>query len=637
MELNEVSLILGGAQGSGLEASMLILSRALAYGGYGVIADREYYSNITGRHSYIHMNVSATNFPRSLRYPVNLLAAMDSESIFTHFNDVANGGVIIYDRGVDGKRVSDVPSMEDVLKLRVLEHLQDLNIESDVSSILTYLEKERRITRIGVDFTRWLRMLASKFELQPRVLSRYVSGIIVATTALILGLDLEYVKYGFEVQFGSRKEIVKENLYLMDLIKEDLNQYKGLLQIKKPTINSDKVMLATGNDFVAIGKIVAGVRYQSYYPITPAADESFLLEKFEVIEYDGDVIGPIIVMQTEDEIAAITSAMGASLTGSRSSTATSGPGFDLMVEGLSWAGMNEVPIVITYYQRGGPSTGQPTRGSQSDLFNAAFSAHGEFARVVLSSGDHLEAFYDTVNAFNIAERYQVPVIHLLDKFLANSLATVPVPDLSKVTIDRGFTSNGGKDYKRFDLNHKISPRAFLGTLNTVMWYSGDEHDEYGHIVEDPENRISMYSKRIEKLQIIEYEVPEEIKLRLYGEGSPDYLIVGWGSVKGVALDALDELRKAGYRGMYLDMKMLYPFPRKEFLKAISGVDPSRVIAVEHSYNVSISDLISMSTNVKIVKKVAKFTGRPMVLNEFVEAIIKLLTSKEEYKVLRYGA
>lgn len=637
MIFEELSILLGGPQGSGLETAMHILSRVIVYSGYGVIADREYFSNITGRHSYIHMRISSETLPRSLTYPVSLLAAMDAETIFTHFSEVDSNGVVVYDKSIEGRKLQDVPSIEDKLRLRIENQIKKLGISDEISSILKFLEENKNIKLVKIDFPYCLKTLASKFRIDPRILSRYVSGIIVSAVSFLLNFSEEILRYGFETQFSSRRELVEQNMFLAKIVEEQVNKYKGFLQLKPSKIDLDKAMVVTGNDVVAMAKIVAGLKYQSYYPITPAADESFLLEKYEYIEVDGERIGSLIVMQTEDEIAAIASAIGAALVGARAATATSGPGFDLMVESISWAGANEVPVVITYYQRGGPSTGQPTRGSQSDLFNAIFAAHGEFARVVISSGDHVEAFYDTIEVFNIAEKYQLPVIHLLDKFLANTTTTIPIPRLENVEINRGYVVDGGREYRRFDISKTISPRAFIGSLNTIIWYSGDEHDEYGHIVEDSENRMVMYSKRIEKLKIIDLEIPSEFKLKTYGDKNPDYVLIGWGSVKGVALDAIDVLERKKLKGMYINIRMLWPFPCRELVEILSSVSMDRIIAVEHSYGVNIASLISMTTGITIKKKIAKYSGRPIVLNELVEALNKIFETNENRMVLTLGA
>jgi 2-oxoglutarate ferredoxin oxidoreductase subunit alpha len=634
--LKEIGIILGGPQGAGLETSMAVLGRALARKGYGVIADREYFSNITGRHSYIHMLISSTRLPRSLRYPVEILASIDAETIFTHFDNVVEKGVVIYDKNQLNKNIDNIPSIEDYTREKIKTKLAKLGVNPVIKNVVDYLEKERNIKPIEIDFTYIIKLLTQRFKIDPRQASRYVSGLIVSAVSVVIGLEEKFVKYGFEQQFRERRYLIEHNIALYELVNDSIARFRNIVKIDEPKIGLNKLMMLTGNDVVAIAKIVAGVRYQSYYPITPAADESFTIEKYEYNEINGKAIGPIVVMQTEDEIAAICSAIGASLSGSRSSTATSGPGFDLMVEGLSFAGANEVPVVITYYQRGGPSTGQPTRGSQSDLMNAVFAAHGEFTRVVLSSGDHVEAFYDTIEAFNIAEKYQVPVIHLLDKFLANTIASIPVPDIDKVRIDRGKIVFNGPSYKRFDLSNLISPRAYLGSDNIVMWYSGDEHDEYGHIVEDPENRLKMYSKRIEKMKLILEETPLDIKMGIYGDKNPDYVIIGWGSVKGVALDTIETL-SSKLRLRYINMKLLWPFPRKEFLEIVKDTPSERIIAVEHSYGVNITSLIAMATGVTVTKKIAKFTGRPITLNEMIEAVERIIFKNERHVVLSYGA
>ncbi len=635
--LEEASAIIGGPQGAGVETSIAILARALARVGYGVLADREYYSNITGRHSYIHLKVSATRLPRSLSYPVDLLVAMDAETVLTHFTDLTKEGAAIYDKGSLGKHLEEIPSVEDATKARIRRACEERGVDCSVGGVLKYLEREAGVKLVEVDFSRVLKSLAEAFKLDPRQLSRYASGVLVSSVAVVLDIREEALSYALGAQFKGRESLVQQNTHIYRLVSSELGSYRGLLKLGKPSIGLDKVLLATGNDVVAMAKVVAGVRYQSYYPITPAADESLLLEKYSYVEDGEGPVGPLVVMQTEDEIAAIASAIGASLAGARSSTSTSGPGFDLMVEGISFAGANEVPVVITYYQRGGPSTGQPTRGSQSDLMNAIFAAHGEFARVVLASGDHLEAFYDTLLAFNIAERFQVPVIHLLDKFLANSLATVPVPDLDAVSIDRGEVFRGVGSYRRFDLSRLVSPRAYLGAEGVVMWYTGDEHDEYGHICEDPEVRVAMYSKRVEKLKLVEESIPRERKVGVYGDGAPDYVIVGWGFTKGVALDAIEVLEKKGLRGRYLNLRLLWPFPAREVAEEISKVPSERVVVIEHSYGANVSSLIAMAAGLTVGSSLVKFTGRPITLGELVEALERVLVGGERRVVLSYGA
>src|SRR5437016_7489625 len=244
-------------------------------------------------------------------------------------------------------------------------------------------------------------------------------------------------------------------------------------------------LFLTGSQATALGKLYGGMRFQTYYPITPASDESEFLEENEILDLNGHGLVPeaggkekgasMLVVQTEDEIAAVTMATGAALTGARSATATSGPGFSLMMEGIGWASINEVPLVITLYQRAGPSTGMPTRHHQGALRFALHAGPGEGPRVVLASGDFEECIRDGLLAVNYADRYQIPVMHLVDKALANSYATTPVPDLSDLRIDRGAVVNGNNGYttenpyKRFDLGHgPVTALAFLGQPGTIF-------------------------------------------------------------------------------------------------------------------------------------------------------------------------
>ena len=260
-------------------------------------------------------------------------------------------------------------------------------------------------------------------------------------------------------------------------------------------------MLVQGHQGTAIGKMVCGCRFQPYYPITPASDESVYLESNELLTVKEDRPGSTVVVQTEDEISAIGMMIGGALTGTRSSTCTSGPGFSLMAEALGWAGINEVPCVITNYQRSGPSTGLPTRHGQDDLLFTINAGHGEFPKIVYASGAIEESFYDTGKCFNYSDVFQVPVIHLLDKFIASSVITCKRFDPEKVNIDRGklLDKIEEKPYKRFKLTPDgISPRSKLGLEDGIFWNTGDESDEFGHISEDPQVRIQMMDKRLSR-------------------------------------------------------------------------------------------------------------------------------------------
>ncbi|MGC8556841.1 MAG: 2-oxoacid:ferredoxin oxidoreductase subunit alpha [Fervidicoccus sp.] len=631
---DEISIILGGPQGGGIDTSMSVIVRGLGRSGYGVIAEREYFSNIAGRHSYAHIRIKSSEIPLSIRYPVQLLASLDAETIFVHYKDVEEGGILIYNKSDEEKKLSEIVSLEESIREKISKELEEKGISDKVSSLLSFLENERKIKLVSFNYNEILRRIAEMHKLPLSYMSRYLSSILVGAVWSVLELNLDDLMYSYSIQFKGRSDRVQHNIELVKEVGKIVKTNNAHIKLEPGKLKGSKRLIVSGNDIVAIGKIVGGERFESYYPITPAVDECLLLERLAYSKFQDNNLGNLLVLQTEDEIAAATSAIGAALAGVRSSTSTSGPGFDLMAESISFAGMNEVPLVITFYQRAGPSTGMATRGGQGDLFTAIFSGHGEFARVVLSSGDHTEAFYDAIEAFNIAEKYQLPVIHLLDKFLANTLSVIPIPELEKVSIERGIIVNDTKNYKRFDLSSLISPRAFIGS-NSVMWYTGDEHDEIGHISEDPENRKKMYEKRIKKLELVSKETPEDKKLSIYGSENFDFLLLGWGSVKGASVEAIKELKSEGMNGAYINVKMLWPFPSEEVKKYLKISED--IIAIDYTYDSLISKLVKMSSGINIEKSIVKYNGRPITIDEVKKSIKLILEKREKRVVLEHGA
>jgi 2-oxoglutarate ferredoxin oxidoreductase subunit alpha len=404
---------------------------------------------------------------------------------------------------------------------------------------------------------------------------------------------------------------------------------------------AEKRVFISGNQAVALGKVLGGCRVQTYYPITPAADESEYLEVHEVLKLKtDDGKGAVVVIQTEDEIAAITMASGAVLTGARAATSTSGPGFSLMVEGLAWAGNNEVPVVITYYQRGAPSTGLPTRHGQDDLRFAIHAGHGEFARVVLASGDIRESFYDAASAFNFAEKYQLPVIHLIDKALGNSSQTYAFFDSNQFKIQRGDILDETKlqgEYKRFKFTESgVSPRVLLGTKNGIHWYTGDEHNEFGHISEESFNRTMMVEKRMKKLEMIDKDVPIEEKVNFFGDKNAKNLIVSWGSPKGAILEAMNKLAEEGFSLGFIQVRMVHPLPKEYLANALK--DAEKIIDVEMNYSGQLGGIIREKTGIPMGFYILKWNGRPMTTTEAYDALKLILLDKAPNRqVLTYGS
>ncbi len=452
-------------------------------------------------------------------------------------------------------------------------------------------------------------------------IERTMNTAITSAILAIMGLDKSVLHDAINNLFAGKVGVVETNIKVVDIIYEKLSDVEKLQVMKK--VEKKKKFLVAGNDAVAIGKIIGGLRFQTYYPITPAADESLVIEQMaKIFDSQGRVIGSPIVIQGEDEISAVGMAIGGALTGVRSATSTSGPGFSLMVEGLGWAGINEVPLVITYYQRGGPSTGLPTRHSQSDLLFSIFAGHGEFSRIVIASGSHHEAIEDAVKCFNYAEMFQVPVIHLLDKGLANSVTTTSLQSF-EVSINRGKIVDGDGDYRRFRFTEDgISPRALLG--RALQWYTGDEHDEFGHISEDPFVRDKMYRKRMEKNTRILKELPDEDKAKLFGSDVYEDLLLTWGITRGAAVDALAKLKTLGKKVAVLQVRLMEPFPTEYLSDFINRCE--RVVSIEANYTGQLAWLVEHYCKKEVNGRVIKYNGRTVSEDEVVFA----------YKQINYG-
>jgi 2-oxoglutarate ferredoxin oxidoreductase subunit alpha len=449
----------------------------------------------------------------------------------------------------------------------------------------------------------------------------------------------DYLSKSIDRIFAKKPQIAELNKqasnYSYNLATAKFNNFDYSLTEKK---KEPHTILVQGHQGTAIGKIVCGCRFQPYYPITPASDESMYLEENEILdEIEGDRPGSTVVIQTEDEISAIGMMIGSSLTGTRSSTSTSGPGFSLMAEAIGWAGINEVPIVITLYQRSGPSTGLPTRHGQDDLLFAIHAGHGEFPKVVYASGDIEESFYDTALCFNYADVFQVPVIHMMDKFLSSSVLTCRRFDPNKVTIDRGklLEKIEGDDYKRFALTDDgISPMSRIGLENGIFWNTGDERDEYGHISEDPVGRVKMMDKRMSRLDLIIKKIPKEEQIVSFG--IHDFTIISWGSTKGPIIDALEMLKEEGKNVGFVQFKLLHPFPTEYAKSLLQGA--KTIIDIESNYTGQLGQVFKQNLGRDVDHFILKYTGRGMTCTEIYDSLKKIIENKaNKREVLTHGA
>ena len=631
----DYSWLIGGPQGSGVDTAANIFSRVGAKLGYHVFGKREYHSNIKGLHSYFVVRLSDKKI-RSNINGANIMVAYDAETLVRHGLEIIKDGAIIYDASIVNTTVDQIPTLEASHKARLLKFFNSKNMEPNVSSILD-LAKENGVKVYPISFRDILSNIAN--ELNSPELSRMVRLFNVLGVSFSLGI----LKAPIEPLLEAIEDTFVKKPSISDLNKNAANFSYNYASAKFSDFQSsiskiDKesnTLLVQGHQGSALGKIVCGCRFQSYYPITPASDESEFLETHEILQVKEDRPGSTTIVQTEDEISAIGMAVGASLTGVRSATSTSGPGFSLMAETLGWAGINETPVVITLFQRSGPSTGLPTRQGQDDLLFAINAGHGEFPRIVYASGDVEDSFYDTCKCFNFADIFQVPVIHILDKFIASSVVTCKRFEPDLISIDRGkLLEKIDGDYKRFAHSPDgISPRSKLGLENGVFWNTGDESDEYGHISEDPVNRIQMMDKRQTKVEQMLSLIPKDDQAVAYGK--LDICIVSWGSPKGPILDAIEMHRNEGHEIGFIDIKLLHPFPTN-YIKSMLK-DSSIIIDIEANMTGQLASLIRENLLRDPDYYVLKYTGRPMTCIEIFDSLKKILEKKSEKKqVLTYG-
>jgi 2-oxoglutarate ferredoxin oxidoreductase subunit alpha len=632
----DLTWVIGGPQGGGVETAANIFAGACAGCGLKVFGKREYYSNIKGEHSYFGVRVS-DKIIRSNVSGITMLVGFDAETIFRHAEEVFNDGAIVYESDLSAVKVDEVPTLDIQFKGRLKKYLLSKNKPLTIQGLLDEA-RERGIVLYPVSFKEILANLSEETK-NPKIrgMFRMQNVLAVSISIGLLGLPPETLLKSVGSIFSRKAEIAEMNKiaanYAYNFSTVKYSKFKHQLHaIPK----EEHVMLAQGFQSTSLGKIACGCRFQSYYPITPASDESVFLESNEIFDVQNNRPGSTLVVQTEDEISAIGMIIGAALTGTRSATSTSGPGFSLMAEALGWAGINEVPIVVTLYQRSGPSTGLPTRHGQDDLQFAIHAGHGDFPRIVYASGDTEEGFYDTAKCFNFADIYQIPVIHMMDKFIASTVSTVKRFDPTKITISRGklLEKIVEPGYKRFaPSTDGISPRSRLGLENGIFWNTGDESDESGHISEDPENRIYKMDKRAHKLELALDQIPKEDLAVNYGIS--DFCILSWGSTKGPILDAMEMLNKAGYKVGFIQIKMLHPFPTQYIQSLLSGV--KKIIDIEANQSGQMGSLLNEYLDRKVDYYILKYTGRPMTCTELFDSIKKIIDNKAEKKqVLAYG-
>ncbi|GBF09640.1 2-oxoacid:ferredoxin oxidoreductase alpha subunit [Aeropyrum pernix] len=640
----DISLIIGGPQGGGIESAGQIAIKSMVLLGYEVLGSREYHSNIMGAHSYYHLRVQQHR-PRSLKLPVDGVLALDAESVFTHFRDVRPGGILVYDPGTKSTRVDAIQPMAGPLKKRLKSLFDSRGMQPVVESAVT-LAEEAGARIVGLPLKEMLKTLSERTGAPVARVSRALNTLGLASMLYMLGVPVEYIEKAIALQFAGKEKVITMNVEAVRIAVDYVREAFGEPESRLPPgpRRGQTMMVATGNDLVAMGKIVGGLGVITYYPITPSSDEALYVEKHSYISIDGPLAEKlgydkiaVAIVQMEDELASINAVLGAAAAGARASTTTSGPGFSLMNEAVSLAVEAEIPVVVTLWMRAGPSTGMPTRTGQQDLLHSIFSGHGDAPKIVLASGDHVEAFYDAIKAFNWAEEFQTPVIHLLDKYLASSMVSLAREDLdpSKVPITRGkLLDNPPADYKRYEVvEDGISPRARLGSATMVI--TGLEHDEYGYATEDPVMREIMMFKRERKFKVIEERIPDDEKAVLHGDPDASVALVSFGSTKQPILEALEMLRDEGVRARFAQIRLLYPFPGRLVEEMLEGVE--KVIMVEQNLLGQLAMLLRAHTSIKPDSSIVKINGRPLYSFEVAGAVKRILETGEERVVVSHGS
>jgi len=513
---NKISWMIGGEAGYGIMAAGTTFAKACSRGGLHVFINSEFPSLIKGGHNISLVRVDEEEIYSHLD-TVDLLVALNQETVDLHLSEIVPGGGIIYDG-------------------------EQINVTKDTL-------KREDIVLYSIPLTKIIRELGVELLLR--------NTVVVGASMAILDYDFGLLEGAIRDSFGKKKgEIVEQNVKAARMgynyVKQNICQECGY---KLEPRKAPERMLLTGNDAIAMGAIKAGCKFYAAYPMTPvSAILHTMAEKAK--EFN------IVVKQTEDEIAAMNMIIGAGFAGVRAMNATSGGGFSLMVEALGLAAMTETPIVTVEGQRPGPSTGQPTHTAQGDLKFLLSAGQGEFVRIVIAPGDREECFYETFNAFNLAEKFQVPVLILVDKFLAEDYKTTEFFEHSHLKIERGKLLsqeelNKISEYKRYlNTEDGISPRALPGQLNGVHCAPSTEHDEAGFSHEasealmTPEVVKMMLEKRMRKLSSIEKELKPP---KLYGPQDADITLVSWGSTKGPIFEAMKLLGKDGIKANFLQI------------------------------------------------------------------------------------
>lgn len=564
---NEVSIVLCGEAGQGIQTVESILVKAIKKTGYNVFSTKEYMSRVRGGENSTEIRVSPK---RVISYVnrIDVLLAL-SEGAVPHLDDRISAETLIIGDEKHLKSISD--SDYDLIRIPLLEMSKQMG---------------------GVIFSNVIAagVIACILNIPKSVFEEIIQEIFSRKGESIVNKDTEAGIKGY----GIGKELIDSGKISIDI---ETN----------PEVQDE--VLINGTEAVGFGCIAGGCRFMSSYPMTPSTPLQVFIaansEKFEMV-----------FEQAEDEIAAINMAIAGSYAGARSLVATSGSGFALMEEAVGLSGMIETPVVIYIGQRPGPAVGLPTRTSQEDLNLALYSGPGEFPRIIFAPGNFEDAFYLSQKAFNLADHYQIPVFILSDQYFADVFYNQPIFNLDGIEIE-DYIFKTDSNYKRYKFTEDgISPRGIPGFGDGLVVVDSDEHDEEGHLTEDLDIRTKMVDKRLKKLEKIQ---DEAVAPKLIGGDDYINLVVGWGSTYGAIKEALDKM--GDNETSFLYFRQLYPLHDStgELLKRAD-----RTMIFENNAQGQFAELIKLKTGFEIDKKVLKYNGMPFSVEEVEENINKLL-------------
>ncbi len=578
----ELTIWIGGAAGDGIASAGESFAKACSRSGFHVFAYNSYQSVIRGGHVCMHIRIG-THKVYTQGDELDYLVALNQDTFQRYTKRVVPGGAIFYNTDKFQAKPDQVPANVQLIGIPVMELVGNQLMQNTA---------------------------------------------LMGALMQVIGLNPEAIRELIKERFEKKGEaVIKVNFEAFDkgitFAKEKFKP--GGMRIGDG--DGKRRPLAGGNPMIGFGAVAAGCRFYSAYPMTPASSLLHWLVKY------GAKSG-LLVKQCEDEIAAVNMAIGAGHVGVRAMTGTAGGGFALMTEAVGEAGMTETPVVIVEVQRGGPSTGLPTKTEQADLFQLLGASQGEFPRAIFAPRTLEECYTMTIQSFNLAEKYQCPILITSDLYLAERLETFDGVDINKIPIERGqLVTQANGAYRRFqDTPTGVSPRALPGTPGTIYTSATDEHDEDGVVISDvftnPPVRAKMMDKRMRKLEHLLKELPPP---QIDGPRNADLTLVGWGSTYSVLLEAMEQLNKEGLSINVLCLRHIAPFQTEAVRKLLAGC--KMTMSVEACYTGQLVRLIRMETGVSIQHHLRKFDGEPFEPKQVIDQARTILKTKPKEPVI----